>query len=1025
MSISNIGIDAVLQFDPTHLGGVVRREFEEQTHCLDTQGNTVQVGNTVLRASDVTTGYSVTGFSSSSSGPTVDIQLSVTGGTLEVGPNRGSLQTTTQTTISIPLSLRVSPSNARVIELVARTGLPKLGDIGIGVLDLADLDIAGPSGKTRVAFQPESNPGTVKRLPSGTIAIGLLTNARGTGTSAFENNYTDDEITSRTDWALVLDHSMVETYVDALDKSIEKNSRLSEVNDLNLRKITNSELKIQVKGKYGKVFCSHADVTLTVPNNRIDYQYHITNAWDGSRCNKGINITGAIPSKDRRGGDTFLKPAELSPPGVSMNLSATKVRTETGELVIEGTGANTPPDDARVAVTPEKVALGVSCSGGGATSETITISHPKQSSDQVNLAVCDISLSGQDAGDFQVSGGPSPSYSIKPGSKEQHTIRYTGPASQTAHAKLNIATNAGPETIDLLADLGQGGISVPNSTSVTGKQQLHSCIPPDNSVEETVPVRNPGSGGVEFCSDPTITNSSGGQWSVSGATKGDVILSGHKETLTVTFATSTANLGQRETATLQLDTSAGTHTVSLTGEVQKTEGKQQTIIGDVRIGPVGIDHDVLCAGPAELGKYLKAWEEIHRDLFGDEELGGGSWGEVEPICCPPPHQPRCLCRPGMEISTSGFPDGTRFEIRDPNAEERAFYEPTGGTDSFVVPLSPETEFAVDLTADESVDQSEEVSLDIRRLAITREDVWESDDRLTGVASDGKILAATTDDTIHTFTVDESGKPETLITHELECESSGVVGVDDLFIAYGSAGYEAFLIFDEEIERIGSNEIPMDVLVADWNGDRERLGFSVHEDTLSVVDFTTAHNPETIAAVETELECVHAGFALGTQLALAGEDGVEVWSINDATAPEQLGVIELSDVTAIFCDDNQTHAVTADGTVAIIDHSDGELTRVGGAELPEEWSTFIPRGSPALFGDRAILRTIDADRFNVFGVRVGQYGETSEVSGPDFDIEDLPDDIAQTVSEIGMGIDDLLEQTIGVDLIEEDETDESG
>lgn len=1018
MSITGKGIDAVLQFDPTYLKVVIRRELEEQTHCLDTQGKTVQAGDTTLRASDVTTAYNVTGFSSGSRGPTVDIQLTVTDGTLEAGPNAGSLQQTWQVSLSLPLSVRIDSSNPRVVELVAKTGIPQIGDFGIQVLDFADLDIHG------VSPQPESNPGTVKRLASGTIAIGLLTDAKGTGTSEFENKYTDNEIKTGTDWALVLDHSMVETYVAALDTSIEKNSSIQNVKNLTLREITGSEMKIRINGKHPKSkFCSHANANLIVTNNKIDYKYHVTQAWKGLKC-RGIDITGFLSSNDRNGRDTFYSSTRLSPPGVSMDMDVTAARTEPGELIIEGTGANPQPDDAKVAVTPDKITLGVSCSGGAATSETVTISHPKDSAAQVDLAVCAVSLSGQDANDFSVQGGKSTPYSIQPGSKQQHTITYTGQASQTARAKLEIATNAATKTLDMLADLGQGAVSVPGSKMVTGQQELTSCTPSDNSVETTVPVQNTGTGGVAFCSTPAITNSSGGQWSVSGAGKGDIIVSGDKKQLTVTFSVFSSNLGQQETATLRIDTSAGTHTVSLTGKVRKAKGQQQTITGDVSFGPIEIDHDTLCAGPAELGKYLKVWEEIHKEIFGDEELAGGSWGEVEPICCPPPQQPRCLCRPGMEVSTDGFPNGTRIEVRDSHIDDRAFYEPNGGAESFVVPLSPDTEFELDIKADESVDRSREVSLDIRRLALTREDVWESDDRITGVASDGETLAATTDGTIRNFTVDDSGKPNPLATRELECESSGIAGVDELFIAHGSAGYEAFVASDKRIERVASNDTPMDVLVADRNGDRERVGFAVRDDTLTVIDFAAPSDPEPITAAETTLNNVHAGFALGTQLALAGENGVEVWSIADATAPEQLGVIELPDVIAVFCDDSQTRAATSEGSIVTVGYSDGELIRVGGAELPEEWSTLLPRGSPAILGGRAVLRTMEADKFNVFSARVGRYGETSDVPQPDFDIENLPDEIAEAVSEIGMEIDDLLEQTVGVDLIEEGETEKS-
>lgn len=950
MSISDIGIDAVLQFDPTYLAGVIERQLAgSSTNCLETGGNTVTVGGTVVRASAVTVAYDVTGFSSGSAGVAVDVDLEVEHGTLETGSSVGSLQETSSASLSMPLSLRIDPVNSRVYELVVETGLPGTNDLGFRVLDLADIDAHG------VAFDPEQNPGVVKRLSSGTIAVGLLTDARGSGWSDFQNSYDDDELDPGDDWGFVLDFSMVEAYVEQMDIS-EDEARLRGV-DLDLDTIESGNLDLDATGEadwQGSWWSFEADVDASLElrnpqtdNSAIVVDYHVTEAKSN-----GLPVTNRLSSSDRNGTETFFEPAHLGVEGEPAGrLYVTGVDVQSGEVVLTGVGTRQPPKAAAVEVTPDRVTIGAGCSGN-ATSQTVTVSHPEGSDRQVDLAVCGLAFDGRDVGDF-VADGPSTPTAIPVSSKAEYTVKTTTPQiSGVSKATLKVKTSAGSETLPVRAYLDDASVSVPDNERFTGQQQAGtSCTPPSNKARTTITVSNAGPGGVEVCKPPQIVNQSGGTWNAYGLEAGEVILPASSESVTVTLRTSRA--GQQETATLKLQTSAGTHTVSLSGKVTESdESQSSTVGGGIRIGPIAIDGDVLCSEPERIGEYVHVGQEIAQMI--DEFLE--DW--EEPEC-----GPRMLCPPFMGVSLDGFPEGTRFDLRDPAGIE-AWVEPTGDDVTLVTPISDEHDLEMNIDAAEGVDTDEEVSLDVRHGRVIHEGTHRSEAPLTGVAGVRNHLAATTEDDITLFTLTDSGEPEPVTRSELEVSAKGVAAIDDLLVAHGEDGFEAFLQTGEGLERVGAGELGADVLVPDRHADRHRLAYTLWDGRLMVVDFESPAEPGQITAAETRLRGIRAGSAMGNQLALLGTDGVEGWSVAGDGGLRQRGVVELADPLAVFCDETTIYTVTDEGTLSMIGSTADGLERIGETTLTDEWGELLPRGSPTLVGKRAVTRTANGRGFNV-------------------------------------------------------------
>lgn len=999
MSISEMGIDAVLQFDSRdYLRDVVQRQLEKVgTHCLDTGGNTIQAGGKRLRASDVTFRYDVTGFSSGSATVTVDVDLLVESGTLETGNGSGSLQATNAASLSMPLTVQRDQSEPRSIEAVVETGLPGSRDVGVLVLDYRNLDAHGAS------FQPESNPGVVKQLSGGTIAIGLLNDASGTGTSDFVNQFSNDALTGTEqqpgfdDWALVLDHSMVARYV-----------RNMTIQQGNLRNVTlslqsiGSHLEIDATGEArqgGQWWPFEADVeaTLTVanptqPNSAINVDYHITNAIETTF---GMNVTGRLSNNQRNGTETFITPAFLGDTGdPAGRLHVTRARAENGQVVIGGQGTRKTPVPAAVDVVPNHVTIGTGC-GGNATSQKVTVKHPKSSDAQVELAVCDVEVGGRDQADFDVN-GPAPPVSIAPGSKREFHVRFTKTQLRgTSKATVEIETSSGTVTLPVRAYLDQGTISVPSSVSVTGQQILRgSCVPPVNRARETFSVANTGSGGVEFCSAPKITNQSGGSWSLSAPSAGEVIGPGNSEDITVTFSTNQPE--RSETASIEIHTSAGRETVSLTGNISEAESGQSGIeAGGIRIGPFMVGAETICLESEKLGVYLEAAEEIMRMI---EEILD-DW--EQPEC-----GPRMLCPDGMGFTFNNFPEGTRIELRDPAVGERAWFEPTGDDGTLVTPVPADAEFELDIEAEEGVDMNKSVDLDVTHGRMIAEETVETDDPVIDLASDGDRLAVATTDGLRVFSMDSRGRLTPGEARKLDVEATGLAAVDDVLIAHGEEEFQSFLFTDQEIEQTGSASLAVDVMIADRNADRERLAFAVQEGELLVLDLDSPSDPQWETVGETTLEEIEQGYAMGNQLALAGTNGVEVWSIRDIEEVDRHGVVELARPKAVFCDNNTAYALTDDYRLAMLRQTDEGVSQVGEAVLPDEWEELRPRGSPAFVGDRAAILTQERDGFTIVRRELSRFGNSESIPESEFDIDVIPDAIIRAASKIGERIEGL-------------------
>ena len=840
-----------------------------------------------------------------------------------------------------------------------------------------DLDGIQMGGQTLTLGNPA---GALKALPDGSLAIGLNIQLNGysppgINVDTFRQQYTDSLLSGNQDWGLSVSRWPIAQFVSQIDLA----SQISAVEESGqqLDSIDSNGIHISGYGDYdapigtwGFTFDATALFAVENPgasNSRVVANWTLENVELDSSIGSFLDgligiIDGAIGDDDQ-GSVEVMSPASFaSNSGPTGNLYVSEVQTADARVDFLGQGEASAIADPRMRVSTTTLALGPRCNGGNPLGNVI-ISNPATSNQtHAPLTAHHHTIEGADAAAFRILSGGN-AVVLKAGNQHQIRVaRAPGTADGYHEAELVIRSNAGERRVALSLHQGDAALGpLPDTLEMDGSERRNWCEGArDKRVSKVITLQATGTGALRLCT-LQITGA-GGQWSLSGAQSGDLIPAGETREVTVTFQADTLNAWHNATLTLHTQPDGTQHQIAITARVRSAARGYMppgTVIGGLDFAAFGLGGTRLCFRIDDLNRALDFIDKINQDFQ-------GIWRDVEPLCCPPPQQPMCLCQNWLSLDLMDLPPGGLARVSG-GAGTRLEQKLLGGADRIMAPVASDSlpELALDIRDA----KGHTFEGHMRRWVVSRPVGWTQDTPVDHVTAAGGRIALS------------SGKQLTLLHRDAKggLQAAKPLTLRDTPLSMSALGAR-LAISDRQglqlLDMTSPDTKPLLIKAPPFNG---MLHLTQHQGKPGhyLVGFGEGHlqvldmrNPETPRIVDRAPLTGNPdrGQLAGNHIVVADQHTVEILGWRDGTL-QSLGATSVpTDVASFVSNGLDVWVLDSKGTGHVLRLTEKELVVIGTMTLPDKWQDGLPRGGfSALDAQHWVAGRLDGRGCNVYTV----------------------------------------------------------
>ncbi|MBA3981274.1 MAG: hypothetical protein C0462_11805 [Alcanivorax sp.] len=903
-----------------------------------------------------------------------------------------SMTTATQPVDTIDLWLRLAVDNeaSTSTRLVIRTSLDPAIDQLIDLFNL-DIDISqfeftfpfelgglSMGGQTLTLGNPA---GAIKALPDGSLAIGLNIRLDGQGepginVDTFRQQYTANLLSGGQDWGLSVSRWPIARFVE----QIELSSQVSGVENTGqqLDSIDSNGIHISGYGSYdasigtwGFTFDATATFNVENPgasNSRVVADWTLENveldSFFGSFLDGIFGFIDSAIGDDGQGNVEILNPASFSSgDGPTGALHVLEARTADARVDFLGQGEASAIADPLMQVNTDSLALGPAC-GGGFAIGTVTVSNPATSNDtHAPLTANHHTLEGDDAEAFRFISGEQ-SVVLQAGAQHQVRVGRANNSGDGYHeAELVIRTNAGEKRVALSLYQGHAALApLPDTLEMDASERRNWCEGArDQRVSKVITLQATGTGAVRVCN--VQLTGAGGQWSLSGIQSGDLIPAGEQRQVTLTFAADELDAWHNATLTLNTQPDGAQHQMAITARVRSAARGYMppgTVIDGLDFAAFGLGGTRLCFRVDDLGRALDFIDRINKDFH-------GIWGGVEPICCPPPQQPMCLCQDWLSMDLMNLPPGgARIHGGNGALLDQKLL---GGSDRIMAPVAHGE--APTLALDIRDTKGHTFEGHMRRWVVSRPAGWTQDAPVDHVTAAGGRIALTSGASLTLLSLDEKG---------------GLQGGDPMALrepplSLGALGARLLISDRQGLQWLdpaspASKPMPIEapafnglLTLNQYHGKPGHYLVGLQAGHLQVLDLRNPQAPRIIDRAEVSGQ-PDRGQLAGQHMVLASQNTVEILAWQQGRL-RSLGATKVPiDVASMVSNGVDVWVLDSKGAGHVLRLTDDGLAMIGSMTLPEKWRDGLPHGGfSALDGKHWVAGRLDRRGCNVYTVDV--------------------------------------------------------
>jgi hypothetical protein len=431
----------------------------------------------------------------------------------------------------------------------------------------------------------------------------------------------------------------------------------------------------------------------------------------------------------------------------------------------------------------------------------------------------------------------------------------------------------------------------------------------------------------------------------------------------VTFkAAATLDTWHNATLTLTTQPDGAQHQIAIAARVRSaTHGymPRDTVIGGLDFAAYGLGGDWLCFRKNDLSRALDIMDKINLDFQ-------GIWRDVEPLCCPSPQQPMCLCQDWLSMDLMDLPPGGLARVSG-GAGTLLEQKLLGGADRIMAPVAPDgmPELSLDIRAADG----KTFEGHMRRWVVSRPAGWTQDTPVDHVAAAGGRIALSSGPLLTLLSRDAKGglqgdKPLTLREAPL---SLGALGAR--LVISDRQGLQVLDMTSPDAKPVPIKAPPFNGLLAltQHHGKPGHYLVGLGEGHLQVLDMRNPQAPRSVDRA-TLTGTPDRGQLAGNHIVLADQHTVEILGWHNGKL-QSLGATRVpTDLASFVSNGIDVWVLDSKGTGHVLHLTDKGLVVIGTMTLPAKWQDGLPSGAfSALDAQHWVAGRLDRRGCNVYTV----------------------------------------------------------